>query len=100
MLSSKQAMIEINKILSEICTIPSLLSVTHMQTTIENCVRCIDLADEVIKKDPSSEMGMYYLALIETISKKLRHDCSMPFLADMILKRGILVGKTVKRMNT
>lgn len=38
-------------------------------------------------------MGMYYLALIETISKKLRHDCSMPFLADMILKRGILVAK-------
>lgn len=100
MLTSKQSMIEINKILSEVCSIPSLVSVQHIQTTIENCVRCIDLADVVIKKDSSYEMGMCYLAIIETISKKLRHDCGMPFLADMIAKRGLLVGETVKRMNT
>lgn len=99
MISSKNAMIEINKVLNSVFETKSLSSVQHMQHTIESCLRCISLADEVIKNDSSYEIGMYYIAILEDISKKIRNDCNLPLLANMILQKCLMVGETLKRIN-
>ena len=98
MLTSKQAMTEINKILNEILDIQSNFSVSHLQTTINSCVRCVSLADEIIKKDPSYKMATEYLSICEKVIQKLRNDCKVPALSAMIEQKAILVGNTVKRI--
>lgn len=99
MISSKNAMVEIDKVLQSVYEINSFASVQHMQHTIESYLRCISLAEDVLKKDSSYEIAMYYIKISENISKKIRNDCGLPTLADIILKKCLMIGETVKRIN-
>lgn len=98
-LTSKESIKAIDKILSEVCAINSFTSVAHLQSTIELCIKCVNLADEVIQRDSSYTIGMCYLTICETVYHKLKNDCMTPNLADMIAKKGIMVAETIKRIN-
>lgn len=99
MLTPKQSMVEINKILKEVLDIPSNSSVGYLQVAINNCIRCILVADEIIQKEPSCEIAIEYLSICEKVVKKLRNECEVPYLATMIEQKALLVGKTVTKIN-
>ena len=98
-LTSIESMKAIDKILSEVCAINSFASVSHLQNTIELSLKCIELADEVIKKDSSYSIAMCYIKICETVIFKLKNDCQTPLLSNMIAKKCLMVGETIKRID-
>lgn len=91
---------ELNSIIDSITLKQIKNSVDNYSTAINAFVRCVDLADELIQRIPSLDNLMEYISVCEKICEKLDSEFNTPSLSKMIRKKILLVGETVKRLNS